>query len=123
MLIVAKEADLRIGTGRTVRFEGEGYGSGISYFHVENEPGQGPDAHVHPYSETWVVLAGTAHMRTADGETLAHAGDVVVVGPDTAHAFRAAGTETLRMMCIHASPRIQQEFLADDESERLAVAF
>lgn len=123
MLIVAKEADLRIPGSRTARFEGEAYGSGVSFFHVENAPGKGPDAHVHPYSETWVVLSGTAHIRTADGETYGEPGDVVVVGPGTAHAFRAVGPDTLRMLCIHASPRIEQEFLDDAHAAELAVVF
>ncbi|WP_370616930.1 cupin domain-containing protein [Mumia sp. Pv 4-285] len=123
MLIVAKESDLRLPGSRTTRFEGEAYGSGVSFFHVANAPGTGPDAHVHPYSETWVVLAGTAHIRTADGETYGEPGDVVVVGADTPHAFRAVGTETLRMLCIHASPRILQEFLDDARANELAVVF
>ncbi|MFD1824182.1 MULTISPECIES: cupin domain-containing protein [Mumia] len=123
MLIVAKEADLRLPGSRTTRFEGEAYGSGISFFHVDNAPGTGPDAHVHPYSETWVVLAGVAHIRTADGETHGEAGDVVVVGPHTPHAFRAVGPQTLRMLCIHASPQIDQEFLSTERATALAVVF
>ncbi|MET9000167.1 cupin domain-containing protein [Amycolatopsis sp. Hca4] len=123
MVVIAKEDDLRIGSGRTARFEGGAYGSGVSFFHVHNTEGQGPDAHVHPYSETWVVLAGQALFRTADGEGLAGQGDVVVVGAGTAHAFRAVGPEPLRMMCIHASPRIEQDFLDDDAAAEAGVTF
>ncbi|MGH1564258.1 cupin domain-containing protein [Mumia sp. DW29H23] len=123
MLIVAKESDLRLPRSRTTRFEGEAYGSGVSFFHVDNAPGQGPDAHVHPYSETWVVLEGVAHIRTADGETYGEPGDVVVVGAGTPHAFRAVGPDTLRMLCIHASPRIEQEFLDDEDAADAAVVF
>ncbi|MFK0244079.1 cupin domain-containing protein [Amycolatopsis azurea] len=120
MLVIAKEDDLRIGGGRTARFEGEAYGSGISFFHVHNTEGQGPDPHVHPYSETWVVLAGSALIRSADGEATVTEGDVVVVSAGTAHSFRAVGPEPLKMMCIHASPRIQQEVL--DDTAQLTVA-
>lgn len=123
MLIVAKEADLRLPGSRTTRFEGEVYGSGVSFFHVSNAPGQGPDAHVHPYSETWVVLAGRVLVRTADGQTYGEPGDVVVVGPQTPHAFRAVGTETLRMLCIHASPRIDQVFLEEEDAVQASVTF
>jgi mannose-6-phosphate isomerase-like protein (cupin superfamily) len=123
MVVIAKEDDLRIGSGRTARFEGEAYGSGVSFFHVHNTEGQGPGAHVHPYSETWVVLAGEALFRTADGEGTARQGDVVVVGAGTAHAFRAVGPEPLRMMCIHASPRIEQDFLDDAEAAEAGVTF
>ena len=123
MVVIAKEDDLRIGSGRTARFEGEAYGSGASFFHIHNTEGQGPDAHVHPYSETWVVLTGQALFRTADGEGLANRGDVVVVGAGTAHAFRAVGPEPLRMMCVHASPRIEQDFLDDDAAAEAGVTF
>ncbi|MDX3194452.1 cupin domain-containing protein [Streptomyces sp. MN03-5084-2B] len=123
MVVIAKEDDLRIGSGRTARFEGAAHGSGISFFHVHNTEGQGPGAHVHPYSETWVVLAGQALFRTADGEGLASRGDVVVVGAGTAHAFRAVGPEPLRMMCVHASPRIEQDFLDDDAAAEAGVTF
>jgi mannose-6-phosphate isomerase-like protein (cupin superfamily) len=117
VLVAAKESDLRIGSGKSVRFEGEGYGSGISFFHVHNEPGQGPDPHVHPYSETWVVLSGSALVWTDDGEANVSAGDILVVGAGTTHAFRATGSEPLRMMCIHASSRIEQRFF-DTADER-----
>jgi quercetin dioxygenase-like cupin family protein len=47
-------------------FEGESHGSGVSFFLVNNEPGQGPDLHRHPYSETWIVRAEErGSLRTA----------------------------------------------------------
>jgi hypothetical protein len=33
----------------TVTFEGTDYGSGVSLFLIENEPGVGPSLHKHPY--------------------------------------------------------------------------
>ena len=49
---------------------------------------------------------------TADGEDFeAGPGDIVVVGPETPHKFRNAGTERLDIVCIHASPRLIQESL------------
>lgn len=111
MLTTARAADLTIGSGRTVKFEGEAYGSGVSFFLVDNQPGQGPDLHTHPYTETWVVLEGEVTV-TADGvDHHAGVGDILVVGPETPHQFRATGDGALRMMCIHASPRILQEFI------------
>ena len=92
-------------------FEGEHYGSAVSFFLVNNEPGKGPDLHRHPYSETWIVRSGKARM-TVDGEDIqAGAGDIVVVGPETPHKFKNVGTERLDIVCIHASPRIIQEDL------------
>lgn len=110
-----KARDLVTGTGRTARFDGEAYGSGVSFFLVDNDPGEGPDLHRHPYTETWVVRSGRA-LITADGEQVeAEAGDILVVGAGTHHKFRNLGPGRLEMMCIHASPRIIQEDLDDVE--------
>jgi mannose-6-phosphate isomerase-like protein (cupin superfamily) len=49
---------------------------------------------------------------TADGEELEAApGDIVVVGANTPHKFKNAGSERLDIIYIHASPRIIQENL------------
>lgn len=96
---------------RTLRFEGAAYGSGVSMFLVDNEPGEGPDLHRHPYSETWVVRSGRARF-TADGQELeAEAGDILVVGPHTPHKFENLGPGRLDIICVHASPRFIQEDL------------
>jgi mannose-6-phosphate isomerase-like protein (cupin superfamily) len=95
--------------GGTVTFEGEAYGSGVSFFLVNNAPGAGPDLHKHPYSETWIVRSGTGRF-TADGEDIeAGAGDILVVGPETPHKFKNVGNGRLETVCIHASPRMIQE--------------
>jgi mannose-6-phosphate isomerase-like protein (cupin superfamily) len=108
---VIRSGDLPASPGGTITFEGEGYGSGVSFFHVHNQPGEGPDLHRHPYSETWVVQSGTARF-TADGDELeAGPGDVIVVTPDTPHKFKNSGTERLDILCIHDSPVMVQENL------------
>jgi mannose-6-phosphate isomerase-like protein (cupin superfamily) len=100
-------------SNRTLRFEGEDYGSGVSMFLVDNEPGEGPGLHVHPYSETWIVRSGRAQF-TADGEDLeAGPGDILVVGPDTAHKFVNLGPGRLDLVCVHDSPWIIQEDLEE----------
>lgn len=103
--------ELRVGESRTLRFEGRPHGSGISFFLVENAPGQGPGLHRHPYSETWTVLEGEATIR-AGGETLvARAGDTAVVGAGVWHGFTNTGSGVLRIMCVHASDVMIQEWL------------
>lgn len=110
MLSVVRAADLP-GAGRTKRFEGEAHGSQVSFFLVDTPPGAGPVLHKHPYTETWVVRSGTVRI-TADGvDTVAHAGDIAVVPPETPHKFVNVGDDQLEMVCIHASPRILQENL------------
>jgi len=100
---------------RTARFEGESFGAGVSFFLVDNDPGQGPGLHKHPYSETWVVLSGEA-VITADGQQVeARKGDIVVVGSETPHKFRNSGAGPLEIVCVHASPRFIQDNLEDDD--------
>jgi mannose-6-phosphate isomerase-like protein (cupin superfamily) len=108
---VIRAGELPPSSGGTVRFEGEAYGSGVSFFLVNNEPGAGPDLHRHPYSETWVVRSGKARVTAGGEEIEAGPGDVVVVTPGTPHKFKNVGTERLDIVCVHASPRIIQEEL------------
>ncbi|MBW9109007.1 cupin domain-containing protein [Microbacterium trichothecenolyticum] len=102
--------DTRVGTGTLRRFIGAEHGAGVSYFFVDNEPGQGPDIHRHPYPETWVLLEGEARI-TIDGETLhAVAGDTATAPAGAWHGFKNCGAGRLRVLCIHASDRIIQEW-------------
>ena len=99
---------LRIGSGRTRRFVGRDHGSGISYFYVDNDPGEGPGLHWHPYAETWVVIEGTARITIGDHALVANAGDTSTVPAGVWHGFKNAGTGPLRVLCIHASDVIVQ---------------
>ena len=109
-----RSGDLPASPGGTITFQGEGYGSGVSFFHVHNQPGEGPDLHRHPYSETWIVRAGKARF-TADGQDLeAGPGDILVVGAETRHKFKNIGDGRLEIVCIHASPVMIQEELEEE---------
>jgi mannose-6-phosphate isomerase-like protein (cupin superfamily) len=91
MYQVIRAGEQQRSPGGTVTFEGEPHGSGVSFFLVNNEPGEGPDLHRHPYSETWIVRSGRARI-TADGEDIeAGPGDIAVVGPETPHKFKNMG--------------------------------
>jgi mannose-6-phosphate isomerase-like protein (cupin superfamily) len=102
---------LRVGTGKTRKFVGAEHDADISYFFVENQPGEGAALHWHPYSETWIVLEGEVQI-TRGGETLtAVAGDTVTVAPFVVHGFTNSGTGILRILCIHASATMIQTFV------------
>lgn len=101
---------LGIGSGRTRRFIGAEHDAAVSYFFVDNEPGQGPDIHRHPYPETWVVLDGEARITIGDDVLLASAGDTVTAPAMAWHGFKNSGAGRLRVLCIHASDRIIQEW-------------
>ena len=111
MYQVIPAGDQQRSPGGTLTFEGEDHGSGVSFFLVNNQPGEGPGLHKHPYSETWIVRGGKGRF-TADGKEVdAGPGDILVVGPETPHKFKNVGTDRLDVICIHASPRIIQEAL------------
>ncbi|WP_307079454.1 cupin domain-containing protein [Arthrobacter pascens] len=93
-----------------MRFEGQTYGSGISFFLVTNNPGEGPDLHRHPYSETWTVLEGTVRFTLDDTDCTAGSGGTIVVAPGIWHRFENGGASKLVLMCMHASPHIIQEW-------------
>jgi mannose-6-phosphate isomerase-like protein (cupin superfamily) len=113
MYSVLRASEQTRAANRTLRFEGEAYGSGVSMFLVDNEPGEGPGLHVHPYSETWVVRSGRARF-TAEGEDLeAGPGDILVVGANTPHKFENLGPGRLDLVCVHDSPTIIQEDLEE----------
>ena len=106
-----RAGELQPSPGGTITFEGEAFGSGVSFFLVHNQPGEGPDLHRHPYSETWIVRSGRSRF-SADGDELeAGPGDIIVVGANTPHKFKNAGDERLDIVCIHASPKMIQENL------------
>ncbi len=101
---------LRRGSGRTASFEGNQHGSGVSFFLVDNDPGQGPRLHVHPYTETWVVHEGEAEFTVGVEKIRATAGDIVVGAANIPHKFLNVGTGRLELVCIHANDHIVQEW-------------
>ena len=113
MFHVLHPDDQRKGAIAAVAFEGEPYGSEVSFFLGDLLPGKGPGLHTHPYSETCIVQRGQAAMTVDGEEVVADAGDIVVIAPETPHRFVAIGDERLDMICIHASDRFIIEWLSD----------
>lgn len=111
MITITTRSDLRAGDAGTARFVGADHESGVSFFWVDAPEGTGPDLHVHPYTETWVVLQGEALVEADGEEVRVTPGDIVTVTAGTRHQFRGASTVNLEMVCIHASPSIIQEFV------------
>jgi hypothetical protein len=105
---VIRSGELQPSPGGTVTFEGDPYGSGVSLFLVNNEPGQGRTFTSIPTPRPGSSAPGKVRFR-ADGEDIeAGHGDILVVGSETPHKFKNAGTERLDIICIHASPRMIQ---------------
>ncbi|MFF1539005.1 cupin domain-containing protein [Microbacterium sp. NPDC058269] len=111
---VVAGADIRIGTGRSRRFVGAEHGAEVSYFFVENQPGEGPELHWHPYSETWVVIEGVASITVGEETFVAGAGDTATGPAYIPHRFTNVGDGVLKIIGIHASATIIQTFLDED---------
>ena len=94
-------------------FEGSDHDSEVSFFVVDAAPGNGPSLHTHPYSETFVVQGGRGSFRKGELTLEATAGDVVVVPPETPHGFRSLGPERLKLVAIHAAPKMETTWLED----------
>jgi mannose-6-phosphate isomerase-like protein (cupin superfamily) len=95
-------------------WEGADLGSDVSGFVIDSGEGEGPEAHTHPYSETFIVLEGRGRFRYGDGYVEAEAGDIVAVPPGTAHGFKGIGPGRLRMVGIHAAPRMETTWLEEE---------
>lgn len=111
MVHVLRAADRPQTKRRTVRFEGDAYGTEISFFAVDNEPGQGPGLHVHPYPETWFVQSGRARIVAGDEVFEAGPGDIAVVPGGVPHKFTNIGDERLVIFCVHAAGTMVQKNL------------
>jgi mannose-6-phosphate isomerase-like protein (cupin superfamily) len=92
-------------------FTGDELGAGVSLILVDTPPGRGPSLHRHRYEEVFVLRAGEVTFTVGDEERVARAGDIVVVPPDTPHAFVNTGGTPLEMVAIHVSPRFATEWL------------
>ncbi len=89
-------------------FEGRSDDLPVSVFVTAYERGQGPDLHLHPYPELFVVHAGTARFTAGDEEVVVQAGHIVTVPADTPHGFKGAGDDTLHVVSVHPSPTVVQ---------------
>ncbi len=94
-------------------FRGTEHGIDVSFFINHTPPGGGPRRHRHPYPEVCVLHDGEATF-VVDGRSLtARAGQVIVVPPGAAHAFRNTGSSALEMLSIHPVAQMQGEWMEE----------
>lgn len=85
---------------------GEALGSGVTVLaYGTDTPGEGPRLHVHPYDETFVIVAGRARFYVGDEVIEAAAGEVVLGPAGLPHRFENLGPGRLQTIDIHHSPR------------------
>jgi quercetin dioxygenase-like cupin family protein len=92
---------------RAALFQGRDHAP-VSIFVLTYQRDQGPDLHLHPYPEVFVVQEGTALFTAGDERLTVTGGHIVVVPPDTPHGFKGAGDDTLRVVSVHPSPSVIQ---------------
>jgi mannose-6-phosphate isomerase-like protein (cupin superfamily) len=93
-------------------FEGRARaGIDISIFVVRTQPGGFVEIHVHPYSETFVLLEGHGRWTAAGQAYELDANQMIVVPPNTPHGFRNTGEVPLALVTVHESGTLQQTFL------------
>jgi quercetin dioxygenase-like cupin family protein len=90
---------------------GAEHGATISLILDRSEPGQGPRLHRHPYDETWVVQEGNLTFQLGDSRHHAGPGDIVIAPPGVPHKFTNDGPGASKLVCIHASPSFDTEWL------------
>jgi mannose-6-phosphate isomerase-like protein (cupin superfamily) len=86
--------------------EGQAMGGACTVLAYGNDiVGSGPVLHVHPYDETFIVVAGRARFFVGDQVIEAEAGDVVFGPRGLPHRFENLGPGRLQTIDIHHSPR------------------
>ena len=89
-------------------------GIGITVFVVRTPPGGSVDLHVHPYSETFVLIEGSGRWTAGDQVTELGPDQILVVPPNTPHGFRNTGDTPLLLFSVHESGTLEQTFIGDE---------
>ena len=95
-------------------YEGRERGAEISFFVTNTPPGMGPGLHVHPYTETFLVIEGEGTFTVGDEQVVVPEGHVVFVPPETPHGFKNRTDSVLRVIGIHDAGEVTQTWLEDD---------
>ena len=73
-------------------------------FYETDEIGKGPVLHIHPYTETFVLIEGRARYQIGNTVIEAQAGDILTAPAEVPHKFSNLGPGRLRTVDIHHSP-------------------
>jgi len=95
-------------------FEGREHGADHSIFVTRTPPGKWVDLHVHPYTETFVLLEGNGRWTRGDEVVELDPDQMIVVPPDTPHGFRNIGDVPLLVVSVHEAETLTQTFLGEE---------
>jgi mannose-6-phosphate isomerase-like protein (cupin superfamily) len=106
--------DQLVRDGNSFEFEGYLFGdAGVSIILVDVPPGGGPQLHLHPYEEVFIVQEGRATYTVGSAVVEVAAGQIVVAPAGVPHKFVNSGDGPLRQVDIHASGKFITEWLED----------
>jgi quercetin dioxygenase-like cupin family protein len=95
----------------TGAIEGDGLGSGVSVIlNRFDRAGEEVKLHRHPYSETFLLRSGKVSFTDGVSTLVADAGQIIVVPPNTPHAFTSLSAD-VEMIDIHASDHFITDWL------------
>ena len=84
----------------------------ISIFVTRTPPGRAVEFHVHPYAETFLLLAGRGRWTRGEETSVELAPEgMLVVPPDTPHGFRNIGDVPLLVVSVHERGTLRQTWL------------
>lgn len=89
-------------------------GVDISMFVTRTPPGRTVELHVHPYAETFLLLAGRGRWTRGEDVVELEPEDMIVVPPDTPHGFRNVGDVPLLVVSVHERGTLRQTWLGED---------
>ncbi len=96
-------------------FQGDEHAPGLgvdsSMFVTRTPPGVFVELHVHPYPETFVLLAGRGRWTSGESVVELEPDGVIVVPADTPHGFRNVGDVPLLVVSVHERGTIEQTWL------------
>jgi len=84
---------------------------GISIILNETLPGDGAPLHRHTYDELFLVQDGQCCFTVADQTVEAGPGQLVLIPAGAPHGFTNIGDANMRLVAIHAAPRVEIEWL------------
>jgi mannose-6-phosphate isomerase-like protein (cupin superfamily) len=89
-------------------------GVDISIFVTRTPPGRAVELHVHPYAETFLLLAGRGRWTRGEETVELEPEGMLVVPPDTPHGFRNVGDVPLLVVSVHERGTLHQTWLGED---------
>ena len=89
-------------------------GVDISIFVTRTPPGRAVELHVHPYAETFLLLAGRGRWTRGEETVELEPEGMLVVPPDTPHGFRNVGEVPLLVVSVHEHGTLRQTWLGED---------